>query len=665
MMKKIMLLFALLLIPLVSAQETDSFWFYNSEYLKLNAEMTVNVRIVPEGPDPYMEELTINHSFLPLETYRQEITGISYTPSPKKTSDDSIVFYWETPAWQETDVKITTNILTKNTYKRIKKKIPFPLTNLPQEQRQYTKPGEIININDDIIHLASELAEGENDLVVVVDKIAAWVTENIQYNLTTTNIKASQSSTWVLRNKQGVCDELTSLFISMLRSLGIPARFVSGISYTNLEEFEDKWSGHGWAEVWFPDIGWVPYDATYGEYGWIDPSHITSKISFDSKEITTRFTWRGRDVTLEAEDLETEVKILDKGRKAPSLIDIDVEALKEKVDFGSYNLIIATIQNKQDFYVSTDIILSKTTGVNVIDNHKQHILLKPNEQRALYWIVKIDDYLDEKFVYTFPVMTYTLWNTTAEDEFSSQDRDPYYSKAEIEEILSLMKEEAEKTYSVNVNLDCSADEEYYEFEKPTINCRIKNIGNVLLKNLAICLESDCTTRILGISQEKQINFTVKKFDIGLNDVIITARNDQVSKSSQQRFTMLEKPKIIISEVQSPVNVSYEDQYAVEFLLEQHSNSKPVNVEIDFGQPGLKKEFHLEELEGKKRYIINLYGSDLSTGENRFEINILYKDKRDNEYTIKEELFITLNKPNFWQRIIIFFNDLEKKIREKF
>ena len=72
----------------------------------------------------------------------------------------------------------------------------------------------------------------------------------------------TEPATWVYDNRQGVCDELTGLFISMLRELGIPARFVSGVSYTNLPEFAKPWGGHGWAEVWFPDVGWVPFDVT-------------------------------------------------------------------------------------------------------------------------------------------------------------------------------------------------------------------------------------------------------------------------------------------------------------------------------------------------------------------------------------------------------------------
>jgi transglutaminase-like putative cysteine protease len=95
---------------------------------------------------------------------------------------------------------------------------------------KYTSPSEKIDINDDIKKQAEKLAAGEDDLYVVVFKLADWVNSNIAYNLSSATSEATLPSSWVLANKYGVCDELSNLFISMCRSLGIPARFVSGIA---------------------------------------------------------------------------------------------------------------------------------------------------------------------------------------------------------------------------------------------------------------------------------------------------------------------------------------------------------------------------------------------------------------------------------------------------
>ena len=63
----------------------------------------------------------------------------------------------------------------------------------------------------------------------------------------------------------------------MLRAVGVPAKFVSGVAYTDSPLFTERWGGHGWAEVYFPEIGWVAFDPTFGEFGWIDVGHIKNE----------------------------------------------------------------------------------------------------------------------------------------------------------------------------------------------------------------------------------------------------------------------------------------------------------------------------------------------------------------------------------------------------
>ena len=58
----------------------------------------------------------------------------------------------------------------------------------------------------------------------------------------------------------------------MLRSIGIPARFVTGTASSGT--IAEGWGNHGWAEVYFPEKGWIPWDVTFGQYGWVDSSHL-------------------------------------------------------------------------------------------------------------------------------------------------------------------------------------------------------------------------------------------------------------------------------------------------------------------------------------------------------------------------------------------------------
>ena len=166
------------------------------------------------------------------------------------------------------DAKIKTN----NQRVEVRQKIPFPLA--PQDIagfEGYLQPTATIDSNHpQIIAKATELVEGEDDLFKAVFTLANWVDDNVDYDLTTLTAGTSQKASWVLENREGVCDEMTSLFVAMARSVGIPARFVSGISYTTSDLFSEPWQPHGWAEVYFPEVGWVDFDITFGEYGYID-----------------------------------------------------------------------------------------------------------------------------------------------------------------------------------------------------------------------------------------------------------------------------------------------------------------------------------------------------------------------------------------------------------
>jgi transglutaminase-like putative cysteine protease len=62
----------------------------------------------------------------------------------------------------------------------------------------------------------------------------------------------------VLAHKKGVCQDFTHLMIALLRSLGVPARYVSG--YIHRENAESQ--SHAWCEVWIPGVGWCGVDPT-------------------------------------------------------------------------------------------------------------------------------------------------------------------------------------------------------------------------------------------------------------------------------------------------------------------------------------------------------------------------------------------------------------------
>ncbi|MCM1224854.1 MAG: transglutaminase-like domain-containing protein, partial [Lachnospiraceae bacterium] len=66
---------------------------------------------------------------------------------------------------------------------------------------------------------------------------------------------------YVMDEGHGDCGQVSLLYISLMRSLGIPARWESGWMLHPGEK-----NLHDWAEVYFEGIGWVPVDVSFGRY---------------------------------------------------------------------------------------------------------------------------------------------------------------------------------------------------------------------------------------------------------------------------------------------------------------------------------------------------------------------------------------------------------------
>lgn len=66
---------------------------------------------------------------------------------------------------------------------------------------------------------------------------------------------------YVLDEGHGDCGQVSLLYISIMRSLGVPARWESGWMIHPGEK-----NLHDWAEVYFEGVGWVPVDVSFGRY---------------------------------------------------------------------------------------------------------------------------------------------------------------------------------------------------------------------------------------------------------------------------------------------------------------------------------------------------------------------------------------------------------------
>lgn len=116
-------------------------------------------------------------------------------------------------------------------------------------------------------------------------ELTRHIFETFSFDSTATDVSTPVEK--VLGMRRGVCQDFSHATISALRSLGIPARYVSGYLLTRPPPGQPKLKGadasHAWLSVWAPETGWVDFDPTNG----LMPSaeHITVAWGRDYDDI--------------------------------------------------------------------------------------------------------------------------------------------------------------------------------------------------------------------------------------------------------------------------------------------------------------------------------------------------------------------------------------------
>jgi transglutaminase-like putative cysteine protease len=118
----------------------------------------------------------------------------------------------------------------------------------------------------DVVDLADRITEGADSPYRQAEAVEAWLEANKEYSLDAPNTQGNLVNEFVLRGEVGYCTYYASAMTVMLRSQGVPARFVVGFT-EGQRVSEDEYvvrgvDSHAWVEVYVPDHGWVTFDPT-------------------------------------------------------------------------------------------------------------------------------------------------------------------------------------------------------------------------------------------------------------------------------------------------------------------------------------------------------------------------------------------------------------------
>ncbi|MEL6344665.1 MAG: transglutaminase-like domain-containing protein [Myxococcota bacterium] len=129
-----------------------------------------------------------------------------------------------------------------------------------------TLPVHHLEINERAVSVVGDAADRKEAVKRLVDFVYGYVEK-----VPSVGVPNGLS---VLRSAQGDCNEHTALFVSLARSVGIPARIAAGVVYSDRVGPRGAFYYHAWPEVRLGGpTDWVPVDPTFGQMP-ADATHV-------------------------------------------------------------------------------------------------------------------------------------------------------------------------------------------------------------------------------------------------------------------------------------------------------------------------------------------------------------------------------------------------------
>jgi transglutaminase-like putative cysteine protease len=566
-------------ISLLSEESPEK--IFRASELLIKQELQGGAIILPlEKPPAQIQSFTANFTFIPHNDVRQVILSQHISPNPISRSDSFLFFEWNLNQITESidiEYKVESVIKTTSSATQVYSKVSYPYdkSELEQINPAYLGESKLIDITPLMRQKALELAQNSTDVYEIAFNIAVWVEQNIKYDLNTQTASASQKASWVFENKYGVCDELSTLYIAMLRSLDIPARFVSGMSYSNSDLFDSPWNPHAWVEVYMGEYGWMPVDLTYSQFGKVDATHIKLKVSHDADESQASYQWRARDlekIQVQTKELEFFHTILNVGKSDDAQYVFEVTTLHPIVGIGSYNGLIIELENIQTTYISDTLYLSSTrettfvfdnaqqSGLTQTDFDKIPFYLKPGESKTIFIPFKTNENLDTNYIYTVPIVARNAYGDEKATSYRISQNALYVERNDILE-SKLLFDNMQKNFADLENSDVDSHVKITPYA---------NISSVEQKNIKAsriyCTQNSylIINTNFTITCSVYVPFSIAKDLVeNLESVSVCFESECISQSKFDSVPVLEDQSLSYAQanLKIPENIEYFDGLA--------------------------------------------------------------------------------------------------------
>lgn len=193
----------------------------------------------------------------PANSKLQKIKKFSILPVPQRIYRDNQgnkILYFNFKNQRKIEIKFNVKAILKQSKTELNRdRILVPKNIL----KRYIKSERFLEQIPEIKKLTREITNNSKNNLDKIKLIFSFIAKNFKYCYP---IKKRGVKNLNLKNLKGDCGEYSSLFVTMCRILGIPARNNTG--FVIFPKY-GKISEHGWASIYLKPYGWVDIDSQY------------------------------------------------------------------------------------------------------------------------------------------------------------------------------------------------------------------------------------------------------------------------------------------------------------------------------------------------------------------------------------------------------------------
>ena len=182
-----------------------------------------------------------------------------------------------------------------------------------------------IQKQNEIEAILKEINIENKSIIEIAQQCNAYVFENFTYTKGITNIETTVDE--ILTLKKGVCQDFAHILLQLLRTAGIPSRYVSGYICPNESGLRGEGATHAWVEIYTPKQGWLGLDPTNNI--WTMDNHVRLSVGRNFSDCTPiKGTFKG----LARQTLSVCVSIgYEDGRQFEEINDVKLQEVSSRV----------------------------------------------------------------------------------------------------------------------------------------------------------------------------------------------------------------------------------------------------------------------------------------------------------------------------------------------